>query len=902
MATITVDGRSYPANPDTNLLQACLSLGLDLPYFCWHPALGSVGACRQCAVKQFRDESDATGRIVMACMTPAADGTRIAIDDPEARDFRASIIEWLMANHPHDCPTCEEGGECHLQDMTQMSGHTRRRFPYPKRTFRNQDLGPFIGHEMNRCITCYRCVRFYRDYAGGADLDAFGAHDRVYFGRPTDGPLESEFSGNLAEVCPTGVFTDRTLSEHYVRKWDLRTAPSVCVHCGLGCNTSPGERYGRLRRIQNRYHEAINGYFLCDRGRFGYQFVNSPRRLRAPHRPGRGPGAEAHEEAEEALELLTEAAARPHRTIGVGSPRASLETNFALRQLVGPERFSPGVGAAEGALLTETLEILRGTPARIASPAEAEAADAVLVLGEDLPDTAPRLALALRQSTRHWALARADALAIPRWQDAAVRQTTPHEHSPLILATPGGTRLDDCATDTLRLAPNDIARLGWAVAHVLDGQAPAVPDLDPALEETAREAAEALRGAERPLVVSGYGTGSPAVLQAAANVARALDRAGRLHVTVAECNSLGVGLLGGRPLEDALGALQEGEADTLIVAENDLFTRAGYDTVRAALAAAERVVVLDHLHHDTAAHADALLPAAAFSEGDGTLVNSEGRAQRSFQVHAAEGIRETWRWLRDAGQRAEREAELSWPDLDALTAACAEAVPELAGITGAAPGAGYRRAGRRLAHQPFRYSGRTAMAAHRSVHEPVPHPDPDSPFSDSMEGHYGDQPAALLPFVWAPGWNSVQALNKFQAEVGGALHGSPAGVRLLDGQGAPGGYFPDPPAGFTFRPGQWLVVPVHHVFGSEELSAAGEAISRRMPRAELAVNPADAAEASLDPAVETWVLLTVAEQTVSLPLRPDPELARGLAGLPVGLPGMAPVPLPAWGTLREAGP
>ncbi len=280
MATIIVDGRSYEVSDGNNLLHACLSLGLDLPFFCWHPAMGSVGACRQCAVKQFRDAQDTRGRIVMACMTPATHGTRISIEDPEARAFRASVIEWLMLSHPHDCPVCDEGGECHLQDMTVMTGHAYRRYDGTKRTWRNQDLGPFLTHEMNRCIQCYRCVRFYRDYAGGRDFGAFGIRDRVYFGRKEDGALESPFSGNLVEVCPTGVFDDRSLAQHYTRKWDLQTAPSICVHCGLGCNTIPGERYGELRRIRNRYNGAVNRYFLCDRGRYGYEFVNSDRRIR----------------------------------------------------------------------------------------------------------------------------------------------------------------------------------------------------------------------------------------------------------------------------------------------------------------------------------------------------------------------------------------------------------------------------------------------------------------------------------------------------------------------------------------------------------------------------------------------------------------------------------------------
>ena len=169
LVTVTIDDVQYQVEPGRNLLDVCLSLKLDLPYFCWHPAMGSVGACRQCAVMQYW--TDRRGQeqqeIVMACMTPAEDGARIAIDHPEARRFRARMIELLMTSHPHDCPVCDEGGECHLQDMTVMTGHVYRRYRFRKRTYRNQDLGPFVTHEMNRCIACYRCVRFYRDYAGG---------------------------------------------------------------------------------------------------------------------------------------------------------------------------------------------------------------------------------------------------------------------------------------------------------------------------------------------------------------------------------------------------------------------------------------------------------------------------------------------------------------------------------------------------------------------------------------------------------------------------------------------------------------------------------------------------------------------------------------------------------------
>ena len=448
MATIYIDNKPYQVEDGQNLLAACLSLGFNIPYFCWHPAMHSVGACRQCAVKVFKDEKDTRGRIMMSCMTPAADGMRISIDDPEALECRAGIIEFLMMNHPHDCPICDEGGECHLQDMTVMTGHNYRSFRFKKRTYRNQYLGPFLNHEMNRCIQCYRCVRFYRDYAGGRDFNVFGINNRVYFGRFEDGILENEFSGNLVEICPTGVFTDKTLKKHYTRKWDLQTAPSVCVHCGVGCNTIPGERYGLLRRISNRYNGAVNGYFLCDRGRYGYEFVNSDKRIRIPLIRSDESGPQVPARKEQVLKHLQAVLKDNSGVIGIGSPRASLEANFALRTLVGPDRFFAGTSDEDYQLVSLALDILQNGPARSPSLHDVGTADAVFVLGEDVTNVAPLLALALRQSVRQKPMAIPKELKCPMWSDAAVRQAIQNERGPLFIATPATTKLDDVATHT----------------------------------------------------------------------------------------------------------------------------------------------------------------------------------------------------------------------------------------------------------------------------------------------------------------------------------------------------------------------------------------------------------------------------------------------------------------------
>ncbi|MEE9255426.1 MAG: NADH-quinone oxidoreductase subunit NuoG, partial [Pseudomonadales bacterium] len=632
MPTIYVDDQPYEVTQGANLLHACLSVGLDLPYFCWHPAMGSVGACRQCAVIQYRNADDERGRLTMACMTPVTDGARISIEAAQAKDFREAVIEWLMINHPHDCPVCEEGGECHLQDMTQMTGHTLRRYRGDKRTFRNQYLGPFINHEMNRCITCYRCVRYYRDYAGGTDLQAFGSRDRMYFGRADDGVLESEFTGNLVEVCPTGVFTDKPFSKSYTRKWDLQSAPSVCPGCALGCNILPGERYGSLKRVHNRYHGEVNGYFLCDRGRFGAGFVNSEKRFaNAGVRTEDGSFEPIAEDV--AVEALSEVI-RAGSVIGVGSPRACVETNFVLRALVGEENFSSGIADADAHLVAMVLETLRSGAFRTPSLKQVEQADAVLVLGEDVSNTAPRVGLALRQTARNLSLEMADPAGIPLWQDAGVRGHAQHEVSPLYSATILPTRIDDIASATRHGAPADLARVGFAVASAIDGAFAGPSEL--ADDAFVRDAAAALTQAERPLVVSGIGAGSEAVIKAAANVAAALKARGKdvaLMFNIPEANTLGAALVDGAlSVEAALVALELGRAKSLIVVENDLFRRADHGRVAKALAAAENVVALDVLENETVERATLVLPAASFAESEGTYVNNESRAQRFYQV------------------------------------------------------------------------------------------------------------------------------------------------------------------------------------------------------------------------------------------------------------------------------
>lgn len=775
-----------------------------------------------------------------------------------------------------------------------MTGHSFRRYRFTKRTHRNQDLGPFISHEMNRCIACYRCVRYYKDYADGTDLGVYGAHDNVYFGRPEDGTLESEFSGNLVEICPTGVFTDKTHSERYNRKWDMQFAPSICQQCSIGCNISPGERYGELRRIENRYNGTVNHYFLCDRGRFGYGYVNLKDR---PRQPVQRRGDDFITlNAEQAMQGAADILRQSKKVIGIGSPRASVESNFALRELVGEENFYTGIAHGEQERLQLALKVLREGGIYTPALREIESYDAVLVLGEDVTQTGARVALAVRQAVKGKAREMAAAQKVADWQIAAILNIGQRAKHPLFVTNVDDTRLDDIAAWTYRAPVEDQARLGFAIAHALDNSAPAVDGIEPELQSKIDVIVQALAGAKKPLIISGTNAGSAEVIQAAANVAKALKGRGAdvgITMIARSVNSMGLGIIGGGSLEEALTELETGRADAVVVLENDLHRHASATRVNAALAKAPLVMVVDHQRTAIMENAHLVLSAASFAESDGTVINNEGRAQRFFQVYdpayydSQTVMLESWRWLHSLHSTL-LSREVDWTQLDHVIDAVVAKIPELAGIKDAAPDATFRIRGQKLAREPHRYSGRTAMRANISVHEPRQPQDIDTMFTFSMEGN--NQPTAhrsQVPFAWAPGWNSPQAWNKFQDEVGGKLRFGDPGVRLFETSENGLDYFTSVPARFQPQDGKWRIAPYYHLFGSDELSQRAPVFQSRMPQPYIKLNPADAAKLGVN--AGTRVSFSYDGNTVTLPVEIAEGLTAGQVGLPMGMSGIAPV-------------
>ncbi|HCT3900265.1 TPA: NADH-quinone oxidoreductase subunit NuoG, partial [Escherichia coli] len=558
--------------------------------------------------------------------------------------------------------------------------------------------------------------------------------------------------------------------------------------------------------------------------------------------------------------------------------------------------FYTGIAHGEQERLQLALKVLREGGIYTPALREIESYDAVLVLGEDVTQTGARVALAVRQAVKGKAREMAAAQKVADWQIAAILNIGQRAKHPLFVTNVDDTRLDDIAAWTYRAPVEDQARLGFAIAHALDNSAPAVDGIEPELQSKIDVIVQALAGAKKPLIISGTNAGSAEVIQAAANVAKALKgRGANVGITMIarSVNSMGLGIMGGGSLEEALTELETGRADAVVVLENDLHRHASATRVNAALAKAPLVMVVDHQRTAIMENAHLVLSAASFAESDGTVINNEGRAQRFFQVYdpayydSKTVMLESWRWLHSLHSTL-LSREVDWTQLDHVIDAVVAKIPELAGIKDAAPDATFRIRGQKLAREPHRYSGRTAMRANISVHEPRQPQDIDTMFTFSMEGN--NQPTAhrsQVPFAWAPGWNSPQAWNKFQDEVGGKLRFGDPGVRLFETSENGLDYFTSVPARFQPQDGKWRIAPYYHLFGSDELSQRAPVFQSRMPQPYIKLNPADAAKLGVN--AGTRVSFSYDGNTVTLPVEIAEGLTAGQVGLPMGMSGIAPV-------------
>jgi len=332
MPKLSIDGKEIEVEAGTNLIEAARRLGIEVPHYCYHPGLSIAGQCRLCMV-----DIDKTPRPSIACNTPAADGMVVHTQTERVKDMRRSMMEFHLINHPLDCPVCDQAGECWLQIYYMQHGlYDPRMLDEKVHKPKAVPLGPHVMLDAERCILCSRCVRFCDEITGTGELGIFGRGDHSEIGLFPGQDLENNYSGNVVDICPVGALTDRDF-RFRVRVWYLDTTKSICPGCARGCNVEvhvnrkrPHHAEGRrVARLKPRFNDAVNAWWICDVGRYGFDAVDDPSRIRFARR------GDAEVELDEALNALLDALRRhtPAEIAILASPDLANEDLFALRRL-----------------------------------------------------------------------------------------------------------------------------------------------------------------------------------------------------------------------------------------------------------------------------------------------------------------------------------------------------------------------------------------------------------------------------------------------------------------------------------------------------------------------------------------------------------------------------------------
>ncbi|MDQ3671611.1 MAG: molybdopterin-dependent oxidoreductase, partial [Actinomycetota bacterium] len=562
LVSITVDGRPVQVPANTGLVEAALAAGVEIPVFCYEPRLGPpVGACRMCRV-----EIEGIPQLQAGCTLTAAEGmvVRTAATSETAADGQEATLEFILVNHPLDCPVCDKGGECPLQDLTFRYGPGATRMTFPKVTFDKPiPVSPLIALDRERCILCYRCTRFSEEVAEDGLLVARNRGARSEIATFEDEPYRSVFSGNVVELCPVGALTS-SMYRFDARPWEIQNVPTVCTGCATGCNITATIREGKVKRILSRNHPEIDRGWLCDKGRFTYPHLGARDRITTPLQRGpKGLKEVSWDEALDAAEELLREAEGAVVTALSGSE--TTEIAFALGRLL-----RGGVGAHSAVLPEATSHALEAFRLPLSAIAEAEL---VVVVGDDpVVERAPIVDLWLKEARRRGA--------------------------EIVVCSPTGT---------VQVAPA--------------GSAAFCQQLSAADNELGRK----LRDADRAVLIwSGPGGGGGARIAELAHELGFDSRAGcgAFHLPVTP-NGRTVAAAW-----SAAADADETKPETigvLVVSGEDAAADPG---VRALAEQAERVIVVTMFHELAGGWADLILPATGALERDGTTMNLEGRLQR----------------------------------------------------------------------------------------------------------------------------------------------------------------------------------------------------------------------------------------------------------------------------------
>jgi NADH-quinone oxidoreductase subunit G len=641
--TLVVDGREVAAPEGAMLVDAAKGGDVEIPVFCYEPKLGEpVGACRMCLV-----EIEGIPKLQTACSTPVRDGMVVYTQTDRVKEAQNAVVEFLLVNHPLDCPVCDKGGECPLQDVAMGWGPGKSRMHDPKRHFKKPlELSPLIAIDRERCILCYRCVRFSQEVAEDEQLQLLERGDRSFVGTFDERPYVAPFHGNIIELCPVGALTSYTY-RFRARPWDIEDAGTVCTLCPSQCNVKVTVRDEQVMRIQARDNAEVDDGWLCDKGRFGYQMLAAEERITAPMERS-GAGTLRPITWEQALSRIAEglegAGANSAAIAGGGT---SNEEGWLLQSA-----FREGLGAPS--LVSSASPVDPGLLRRLSSPglaaktADVGHADAILLAGCDPLNESPILDLRIRKALRRGG-------------------------AKLAVATERPTTLDGGAEEAARYAPGDAGAFLGSLAAALGADD---FSLDGDYAKQAKATAAVLEDAGDTVIVWGERLWrAPGAVEALAAIATVLgleseDGAGLLEVPesangrglreVGFLPGAGPGLTATEAGRDA-NAIREdlaaGEIKALVLFDaNPARDYPQSDDWSAALAAAELVVSVSMFEDESTKFADIVLPLESHVEKEGTVTHPDGRIQRIRRgIEVPATMRPGWRWLLELNAALDNE-------------------------------------------------------------------------------------------------------------------------------------------------------------------------------------------------------------------------------------------------------
>ncbi len=611
---LSINDQVVEAEPGRILIDVAEEMGVFVPRFCYHPGMKSVAVCRMCLVKV-----EGQNKLLPACATPVADGMKVSTVDEQAVDAQKGMLEFLLINHPLDCPICDRAGECPLQDQTYKHGPGSTRYIEPKRTYEKAlAISDLVVLDRERCVLCWRCVRFSDEIAGDSFIQLIDRGPGTQILTFKDEPFDSYFSGNTIQICPVGALTSKPY-RFVSRPWDLTSAPSVCAYCSVGCPLTNDARAGKLVRTQALPNENVNDFWTCDKGRFGYHYVDSEDRLDRPLiRKGEEFEGASWGEAVAAVAAKLQDA----KKVGViAGGHLTTEDAFAISKLAKEVIGTPHVDSRiQDAGAPYELALKAGPVAGSTSTLnDLESARTILWLGPDPKEALPVLYLRLRKAVLDF-------------------------ETKLIVVSPRRMSLDAFATHVVRCEPGREASAVGALMKNTATPAEVATDLgDP--------------------FVACWGPGSPgrdetALFSAVVDLVN--DRAGSLLVCPPHAGSQGMIDMGVYPSLDAgyqpvgepgmdtqaiLEAAASGDLDVLLLFGADPIADFPMsDLARKALEAGTFTVSVELFPTDSVALSDVVLPSAAYAEREGTFTNLERRLQKLEPLLPAPGsAAEPWR-------------------------------------------------------------------------------------------------------------------------------------------------------------------------------------------------------------------------------------------------------------------